>query len=142
MICQLKNSIFCSYLRDNFFIYLSLKMQENAVSFWELGDNINIAKYSNKTWIEKCHSRLRNIPLQLLLLIVWIWEFIWVHVTHITVIFIHTANLHLINQFLVKYRFSFPVLNFLVQNHLKLFKDQFLRKMLLKRAEICRFFKA
>ena len=38
-------------------------------------------------------------------------------------------------SFSVKYRFSFPILRFLPQNHLALLKDRFLKKMLLKRAK-------
>ena len=41
----------------------------------------------------------------------------------------------LLNQFSVKYTFSFPILHFLPQNHLVLLKDRFLKKMVLKRAK-------
>ena len=37
----------------------------------------------------------------------------------------HSTSL---NQFSVKYRFSFPILRFLPQNHLALLKDRFLKK--------------
>ena len=41
----------------------------------------------------------------------------------------------LLNRFSVKYRFLFPILRFLPQNHLTLLKDRFLKKLLLKRAK-------
>ena len=44
------------------------------------------------------------------------------------------------NRFLVKYRFPFPILRFLPQNHLASLKDRFLKKMLIKRAKTRRFF--
>ena len=48
----------------------------------------------------------------------------------------------LLNRFLVKCRFPFPILHFLLQNHLALLKDRFLKKMLLKRANTrCLFFR-
>ena len=46
----------------------------------------------------------------------------------------------LLNQFSVKYRFPFPILHFVPQNHLALLKDRFLKKMLLKRAKTRRLF--
>ena len=45
-----------------------------------------------------------------------------------------------LNQFLVKYRFPFPILRFLPQNHLASLKDRFLKKMLIKRAKTRRLF--
>ena len=51
-----------------------------------------------------------------------------------------TLILFLINRFLVKYRFPFPILRFLPLNHVALPKDQFLKKMLLKRAKPVSFF--
>ena len=47
----------------------------------------------------------------------------------------------LLNQFLVKYRFPFPILRFLPQNHLALLKDRFLKKMLLKEYKPDAFFR-
>ena len=41
---------------------------------------------------------------------------------------------------LVQYRFPFPNLRFLTQNHLALLKDRFLKKILLKRANTRRIF--
>ena len=43
-------------------------------------------------------------------------------------------------RFSVKYRFSFPILRVLSQNHLALLKDQFLMKMLLKEQKPIAFF--
>ena len=46
----------------------------------------------------------------------------------------------LLNRFSVKYRFPFPILRFLPQNHIALLKDRFLKKMRLKRTKTRRFF--
>ena len=46
------------------------------------------------------------------------------------------------HRYLVRYKFHFPTMRFLSQNHLALFKDRFLKKMLLKRAKTHRLFKA
>ena len=45
-------------------------------------------------------------------------------------------------DFLVRYRFPFPILRFLRPNHQALLKDRFLKKMLLKRANTRRLFLA
>ena len=45
-----------------------------------------------------------------------------------------------LNWFSVKYGFPFPILRFLLLNHLALLKDRFLKKMLLKRAKPGGFF--
>ena len=54
--------------------------------------------------------------------------FFCTHVTHITVVIFHTAKLVSTESSLLKWRFHFPILRFLVQNHLVLLKDRFLRK--------------
>ena len=46
----------------------------------------------------------------------------------------------LLNGFLVKDSFPFPILGFLPQNHLVLLKDRFLKKVLLKWAKTFVFF--
>ena len=52
-------------------------------------------------------------------------------VTHIIVIIWHTHHISFLrNQFSVKYRFPFPILRFLPQNHLALLKNRYLKKKL------------
>ena len=43
-------------------------------------------------------------------------------------------------DFHLKYRFPFPILRFLPQNHLASLKDRFLKKMFIKRAKTRRLF--
>ena len=52
----------------------------------------------------------------------------------------HSTFSFQLNQFSVKYRFPFPILRFLPQNHLASLKDRFLKKMLIKRAKTRRLF--
>ena len=47
----------------------------------------------------------------------------------------HTTFRFYLNDFQLKYPFSFLILRFLPQNHLALLKDRFLKKILLKRAK-------
>ena len=58
------------------------------------------------------------------------------HMWHTIIVIIWRTPLSFqLNRFSVKYRFPFPILCFLPQNHLALLKDRFLKKMLLKRTK-------
>ena len=63
-----------------------------------------------------------------------IWEFFCTHVTHVIVVIFCTTDFVSPKSIFSQYRFPFPLLRFLGQNHVALLKDRFLKKMLWKRA--------